>query len=100
MSEVIRDGEETTIIPEGDIVADEVNQLQNIVAEQQENCRMMTIDFKNVTIIDSSGIAVLIGVQNNLSSNDGILKIINVNDDIYMMFEIMRLSQHFSITKA
>lgn len=100
MSEVIRDGEETTIIPEGDIVADEVNQLQKIVTEQQENCRMMTIDFKNVTIIDSSGIAVLIGVQNNLSANNGILKIINVNDDIYMMFEIMRLSQHFSITKA
>ncbi len=55
------------------------------------------LDLSEVSIIDSTGIGLIIRVQNTLKNINGSLSLTGVNKDIMRMFNIMRLDQHISM---
>lgn len=57
------------------------------------------VDFTLVEMIDSTGIGTLIAAQNRLKKKGRKLTVGNVSDDIFNMFEIMRLNKHFNVER-
>ena len=81
---------------------------QNLVAEYCEALRErlldatqdkdeLTLDLSDVTMIDSSGLGVLIATQNTLAKQDKQLVLKGVADNIRRMMTLMRLDRHFHI---
>ena len=60
----------------------------------------LTLDLKQVKMIDSVGLGVIIAAHNSLRGIGGKLTVKNVSNDIYRLFKTMRLDQHFEVTKA
>lgn len=86
------------IKPAGDVVADKVESLRaELSAAVATGADKITVDMESVSIIDSSGIGVLISAFNSLKKKNGNLEIVNLNENITKMFKIMRLDHHFKI---
>jgi len=86
---------ETVIKLEGNIIVKESRKLREKILELAEQGTVhITLDIDDVELVDSTGIGVLVGMQNVLRKKDGMLKVINVSSDIMKMFKIMRLDKH------
>ena len=82
-----------------DITASNVEGLrQSILKEMDDTLKFIELDLKDVELIDSTGISLLISIQNSLGKNEGKLKILNASKDISYMLNMMRLNQHFEIS--
>ena len=55
------------------------------------------INFKNVSYVDSSGLATLVEILKNLKSYGGRLKLTNLSTKIKSLFEITKLEKLFEI---
>jgi anti-anti-sigma factor len=89
------------IRPVGNIIAVAARELRQQMQQLIEsNVLNITIDMTGVELVDSTGIGVLIGIQNNLKVRSGALKLTNVSEDIQKMFKIMRLDKHIDIASA
>ena len=66
----------------------------------KEGIEELTLDLKQVKMIDSVGLGVIIAAHNSLRGIGGKLTVKNVSNDIYRLFKTMRLDQHFEVTKA
>ncbi len=64
---------------------------------ESEDIDEFIIDFADVKMIDSLGIGVIIATHNSMSTKEGVLSIINADDNIYKLFKTMRLDSHFSV---
>lgn len=67
---------------------------EKITAQQAPK---VSVDFANVTFIDSSGLAVLIELVQNLQSHDGKLRLCHVNSKIKGIFEITKIHKLIDI---
>lgn len=89
-----------TVKLDSDIIASMAGEfrdkLLNLVKEGIED---LTLDLTRVEMVDSVGLGVLIAAHNSLRGAGGRLTIKNVSDDIYRLFKIMRLDQHFEVIK-
>lgn len=101
MSEVIQEGDSTTIIPGMNIVAsmaeDFKKELLSAIHTYGGN---LVIDLAGVDMVDSVGLGVIIAAHNTLTQKGSTLEIINVSNDIYGLFSTMRLNRRFKIEKA
>lgn len=89
------------VIPEGDLVASTVPYFKEKLKEAVETgSKEVTVEMGNVRMIDSMGITVLIAAQNTLEKNSGKLKLLNVENEIYLMMKLMRLDKHMEIVPA
>jgi anti-anti-sigma factor len=73
------------------------DRLLNLVKDGIED---LTLDLKQVEMVDSVGLGVIIAAHNSLHSLGGTLTLKNVSNDIYRLFKTMRLDQHFEVIKA
>ena len=88
-------------LPGRDIVASMMEEFRaEILKYVEEGVRKLTVDINGVGVIDSVGLGVLIGAHNSLQKKDGIFDVINASEDIYKLFKVMRLDQHFEVTMA
>ncbi len=55
------------------------------------------IDMKNLSHMDSSGIALLANLQKQIRSNSGSFYMMNVNDDIKNVLKLAALDKFFNI---
>ncbi len=92
--------EQTTIIkPEKDIVASCVDELKKeVLGHIQGGSKEIVFDLDQVSLIDSSGIGLIIASQNQIKKDGGEVKVINASEDILKMFKIMRLDKHLNIS--
>ncbi len=82
-----------------DITASNVEDIRkSILAELDENLKFVEIDLKGVKLVDSTGISLLISIQNSLNKNQGKLQISNTGENLIHMFNVMRLNTHFDIS--
>ena len=89
-----------TMSLEEDVVASSANDFKNQLKEvvQAEGAHIeLNVDLANVGMIDSVGLGVFIAAQNTLHKGGGRLKVFNASQDIYKLFKVMRLDQHFEI---
>ena len=82
-----------------DITAAKVDELRkSILQEFDADLKFVELNFKDVKLVDSTGISLLISIQNSLSKNEGKLRIINTDENLSHMFNVMRLNNHFDIS--
>ena len=62
-----------------------------------DNDNDLTLDFENLTRIDSMSIALLIRIQKKLSEQDRILKLINTCEAIIQVLQIANLDDKITI---
>lgn len=55
------------------------------------------IDMKDVSVITSSGLGILISLLNKIKQKDGILNLVNLSEKILKIFTITRLHLVFNI---
>lgn len=58
----------------------------------------VVFDFDEATMIDSSGISLLIATHNTLKPRDGSVSLVNVSSDIFKLLSSMRLNQRMQIS--
>ncbi len=58
----------------------------------------LTIDLRNVEMIDSVGLGLLIAAHNSLMRVGGELSAVNASQELVNLFVSMRIHQHFSIS--
>ena len=58
------------------------------------------VDLKQVSYIDSSGLATLIEVMQKIKKNRGAMSLVNMSDKIRNLFEITKLDKLFSIYRT
>ena len=101
MSEIIREEDKITIRPNDNIVASMSHEFrEELLSLIGEEGKGLIVDMKDVLIIDSVGIGILVAAHNSLSKNGGKLTVINLSEDIYRLFQTMRLDQHLEIQPA
>lgn len=91
--------ETTTFTFEQDILAANVGDLRQQLLEtlKEHSDGTFVLNCQNVSIIDSSGIGLIISTYNQLKKDGRTLEIVNVSDDIMKMCKVMRLDRHFTI---
>ena len=93
-----RENDTLKINNSGDITATNVEDIRkSILEELDESLKFVEVNLNEVELIDSTGISLLISIQNSLTKNEGRLKIKNANENISYMFNMMRLNHHFEI---
>jgi anti-sigma B factor antagonist len=73
-------------------------ELKSALGEALESGRTrIVVDLTNTTFLDSTALGVLIGAVKRLRSRDGVLTIVNTDQNIAKTFEITGLDQIFTI---
>ena len=73
--------------------------LKDIVNKELEDGNIFIgIDMKNVNVINSSGLGVLISCLTKTKSRKGSLKLMNLNEKILNIFKITKLNLVFDIS--
>lgn len=57
----------------------------------------LIINFENIDFIDSSGFGALISLLKVARNNNCVLKLCNINEELYKMFELIHLHKVFDI---
>ena len=87
------------IKPDRDIVASGAEDLKMKLLEMvKKGLKELIIDLSNVEVVDSVGLGVVISTHNSLNTAGGKLKVVNASEDIFRLFQTMRLDQHFKVS--
>ncbi len=92
-------GQKAVVIPEGRIDIKDSKELKGKAQELlNEGCCEMTVDFSQVTGIDSSGIGVLLLMQKKFQESGGVFKVIKVTSkNIQKIFKMMQIHKVINI---
>lgn len=91
-------GETAIYTPASDIVASTASQVRKELKELvQAGVTNLTIDLRNVHLLDSTGIGCLVAAHNSLKKSGGKLHVAMASHDLYELFRSMRLDRHFTI---
>ncbi|KAF3887002.1 MULTISPECIES: STAS domain-containing protein [Nostocales] len=75
----------------------EFRQVINEVLEQDNNTRIVLLDFQNVTFMDSSGLGALVLAFKALRAADKKLIICAINEQVRILFELTGMDKVFEI---
>lgn len=82
----------------GDLIASNVEQLRAILKKIiNVDILEVTIDMRDVQMVDSSGIGLLIQLHNSLAKTGATLKITNASENVKELFKSMRLDKRLTI---
>jgi anti-anti-sigma factor len=90
-------GAECRIAVCGNFEVGMIAELQSILRQELEKGAMSIVfDFMQTTLLDSSGIGLLIATSNSLAKKNGKVGIINVPPEIMRVLTSMRLAPRFN----
>ena len=96
--EVIKDGPTVRVRIENWLVANNRQELKQIVLERLEQGeRRFVIDFVDAGYIDSSGLGLLVSLSKKLGDERAELKLANLNADLRTLLELTQLVKLFDI---
>lgn len=72
---------------------------EEIISSLDSGSLNIAVDLKNVSVINSSGLGILIGCMKRVKSAKGNFKILNPTDKIENLFKITKLNLVFDITR-
>lgn len=58
------------------------------------------VDLAGITYLDSSGLGMLVYLQKEIGRRAGRLKIINVQDSVFKVFDLTKLTTFFDLSQA
>ncbi len=98
MSDIIKQDNITILKPNRDVIASVVQEFREELREVVSGgISEIVIDLELVEMFDSMGLGVIISTHNSLKKVGGKLTVTNVSEDIYKLFQAMRLDQHFEV---
>lgn len=65
-----------------------------------EGVRKSVVDFKEVSYIDSSGLATMIEILQRFRQNNGSIALSNMSDEVMRIFELAKIDMLLSIYKG
>ena len=71
---------------------------EELLSLAEEGNKTMIVNLKDVTYLDSTGLGVFVGLFKELSKNNGELKLIQLSNRLYRLFEITGLSNIMNIS--
>lgn len=86
-----RDNQTVTISVDGRIDSSTAPQLETSVKSEVKDCAKIIFDFKNLSYISSAGLRILLGAR-KIMGDQGV-KIINVSEEVYEVFDITGMSK-------
>ncbi|MBW1711638.1 MAG: STAS domain-containing protein [Deltaproteobacteria bacterium] len=96
---VFFDGDTARLTIVGDIDDEGANKLKSKLTElQDKELSEIVFDFAGVRFIGSTGIGKLLLFYKAMSAKGGRVKIINMSNDLYTMFSVIKLDKVFSIS--
>lgn len=99
MNVIVREEGRVVIRPTGKITAATVPALEEDIRQALgRQAAELVIDCADVQDIDSIGVGLLVATHNSLSQKNGKLCVANADQEIYDLFRIMRLTDHFQVT--
>jgi anti-sigma B factor antagonist len=72
--------------------------LVSIIDEDENKNKELILNFANVELMSSAFLGLLINIHKRVSERNGHLQLLNVNSNIYKVFEITRLDKVFDIS--
>lgn len=95
-------GETVTAFLEGEIDHHTAEQMRDAIdaALMSGEAKLLILDFRDVTFMDSSGIGLVMGRYRQIRYNDGQLQIINTSPQIYKVMRIAGLERLAVIEKG
>ncbi len=70
---------------------------QEISELVQQNAKIIVVDFKNVTFMDSSGLGALVLSLKTIRAAGAQLFLCSINDQIQMLFELTSMDRVFEV---
>jgi anti-anti-sigma factor len=87
-----------TVLPCGDITASSVPQLENFfVRLPGPPLQTVVVDFAGVTLIDSTGIGLMIRLRKNLEPRGLVFAMVHLSPAIQRVFDIVHLTQKMHV---
>jgi stage II sporulation protein AA (anti-sigma F factor antagonist) len=89
------DGQTVTAFLEGEIDHHTATEMRQAIDAELTNgtVKLLIMDFREVTFMDSSGIGLVMGRYRQIRYNDGQLQIINTSPQIYKVMRIAGLQR-------
>jgi stage II sporulation protein AA (anti-sigma F factor antagonist) len=96
------DGETVTAFLEGEIDHHTATEMRQVMDAEllSGTVKLLIMDFRDVTFMDSSGIGLVMGRYRQIQYNDGQLQIINTSPQIYKVMRIAGLQRLAVIEKG
>ncbi len=97
--EFIESGQELTIKLVGDLDHHGADETRDKIDEkiEDEKFNKITIDFKKLDFIDSSGIGFVIGRYKNIRKRNGVIEIINANNKVRKILDMSGIGKIINI---
>jgi anti-sigma B factor antagonist len=96
--EIRREGETAVVATHGDLVASSVPELRPALRDLvRSGLRDMVVDLADTTMIDSTGVGLLLSAFNSLSKVQGKFAVVNASEEILGLFRTLRIHQHFAV---
>ncbi len=88
------DGETVTAYLEGEIDHHAAAEMREAIdAELNGGARLLILDFRDVTFMDSSGIGLVMGRYRQIRRNEGELQVVNTSPQIYKVMRVAGLDR-------
>lgn len=82
----------------GDITTKTINNIKTKVKDLiNEGCINILFELSEVNYIDSAGIGCFVGILKTLKEKHGVLRLVNLNKNIKVIFDLINLSNIFEI---
>jgi len=101
MEKVKKNQTKKNVRPGKDIVASKAESLnKKLYKIIDQGITELTLDFVNVTSVDSVGLSVIAAAHNTLNNAGAKLLLKNVSDDINAFLDSLGLNKHFEIERT
>lgn len=84
---------------EGTITIDNIDKYRNKIMPLLKMKQDIKLDFKDVEMIDSSGLGLLVDVHKQAQENNLKVIMVNINENIEKLYKITMLDNIFNIEK-
>lgn len=87
-------------IKDDDLGLAKSNEIKKIIETELNNgVKFIALDLNELKSINSAGLGILIGILNKVKTQNGSLKMLNINERIINIFRITKLDLVFEINK-
>lgn len=86
-----KDNDRLTLIVEGRIDSATAPEFESAVKREIKDCVKLVFDFKKLDYISSAGLRVILGARKFMGGEER-MKVINVNETVYEIFEVTGFS--------
>ncbi len=98
--DIHRDSERICVALGGDLTVSVVPELKSGLQQAlAEKTTEVEFDFQKTVVIDSTGIGFLIATYNSLTKVNGVVRVVRTSDDIFRLFQSMRLEKRLGVSK-